>query len=150
MLVLFDELLAVVSALEASGASYALCGAAAVAVHGAPRATTDIDVLVAPDDLAGSLAAVRPLGFDVEALPMRFSDGMEVRRVTKIEGADTLTLDILLVNENLAPVLHGRQRMTLQGRDIWVVSREGLIQMKSWAGRPQDLADIDRLRGLDR
>ena len=40
--------------------------------------------------------------------------------------------------------------MTLQGRDIWVVSREGLIQMKSWAGRPQDLADIDRLRGLDR
>jgi len=31
-----------------------------------------------------------------------------------------------------------------------VVSREGLIRMKAWAGRDQDLADIRRLEELDR
>jgi len=33
---------------------------------------------------------------------------------------------------------------------VSVVSREGLIRMKAWAGRPQDIADIARLRDLDR
>jgi hypothetical protein len=30
------------------------------------------------------------------------------------------------------------------------ISRDALIQMKAVAGRPQDIADIERLRGIDR
>ena len=43
-----------------------------------------------------------------------------------------------------------RERVATERGAVWVVSREGLIQMKAWAGREQDLADIRRLRELDR
>ena len=61
-----------------------------------------------------------------------------------------LTLDLLLVNENLEPVWASRERVPTERGDVWVVSRRGLIEMKAWAAREQDLADIRRLGELDR
>jgi hypothetical protein len=77
---------------------------------------------------------------------MRFSDGLEIRRVARTEGGELLTLDL----RNLEPAWASRQRVATDRGDFWVVSRDGLIQMKAWAGREQDLADIRRLRELDR
>lgn len=147
---LFAESLAVFRRLEASGVDYAVAGAFAVAFHGVARATTDIDILVDPGQVDAALLAVRTLGFDVPALPMRFADGMEVRRVTKIEADESLTLDFLVAQGPLEEVLRGRIRVETLDGVFSVVSREHLIQMKAWAGRPQDLADIARLRDLDR
>jgi hypothetical protein len=81
---------------------------------------------------------------------MRFDDGMEVQRVSKADGQDLLVLDLILVNANFESVWRARQRLAIEGGGIWVVSRDGLIQMKVAAGRPQDLADVQRLRELDR
>jgi hypothetical protein len=81
---------------------------------------------------------------------MRFSDGLEVCRSSKVDATVMLTLDLLLVNENLEPVWASRERVATERGDVWVVSRQGLIEMKAWAGREQDLADIRRLRELDR
>ncbi len=147
---LFEETVGLLSDLERQGVPYAVAGAVALAIHGIPRATTDIDLLVRPLDLDAVLGVARARRFGIEALPMKFSDGMEVRRVTKTEGADMLTLDLLLVNQNLESVWRSRERVFTERGEIWVVSREGLIQMKAWAGREQDLADIRRLRELDR
>ena len=46
---LYDELKAVLSALEKAEVPYALCGGLALAVYGHPRATVDIDLLVPAD-----------------------------------------------------------------------------------------------------
>jgi hypothetical protein len=43
---LLDSLFAVVDALDDEGIEHALVGGLALAVHGAPRATTDIDLIV--------------------------------------------------------------------------------------------------------
>jgi hypothetical protein len=147
---LFEETLGLLGDLEQRSIPYALAGAVALAVHGAPRATTDIDLLVDGGDLDAVLGVTRARGFGIEALPMRFSDGLEVRRVTKTEGAEMLTVDLLLVNPNLEPVWTTRERVPTERGELWVVSRQGLIQMKAWAGREQDLADIRRLQELDR
>jgi len=147
---LFAESLTVFRSLEAANVTYAVAGAFAVAFHGAPRATTDIDLIVAPEEVDRALAAVRGLGFDIEALPMVFADGMEVRRITKLAGEESLTLDFLLARGPLQAVLAARIQVETLDGTFAVVDREGLIRMKAWAGRPQDLADIDRLRGLDR
>jgi hypothetical protein len=147
---LFEETVGLLGDLERRMIPYAVAGALALAIHGVPRATTDIDLLVRPEDVDALLSVARARGFGIEALPMRFSDGMEVRRVTKAEGADLLTLDLLLVNPNLEPIWASRERVPSQRGDFSVVSRDGLIQMKAWAGRPQDLADIQRLQELDR
>jgi hypothetical protein len=81
---------------------------------------------------------------------MRFADGMELQRVSKVDAGGLLVLDLILVNANLEPVWRTRQRVSIEGGGLWVVSRSGLIQMKAAAGRAQDLADVERLQELDR
>ena len=147
---LFEETRLLLTGLDERDLDYALAGALALAIHGAPRATADIDLLVPADQLQPVLDVARGLGFDLPAMPMRFADGLEIRRVSKIVDDDTLTLDLMPVNDNLAPIWADRIELETEFGSVWVVSRDGLIQMKAWAGRDQDQADIRRLRELDR
>ena len=147
---LFEELMGIVDELTASGVEYALVGALAVAVWGAPRATKDIDLLVRPDALEAALAAAARRGFDVKALRMTFRDGMELQRVTRADGRALLTIDFILVNSNLESTWASRQQVETGGRKLWVISREALLAMKALAARPQDIADIERLKDIDR
>ena len=48
----YFEFIRIVEVLNASKVPYAVCGGLAMAVHGYPRATKDIDVLIHPDDLS--------------------------------------------------------------------------------------------------
>jgi hypothetical protein len=147
---LVQETLDLLGDLEVAGIPYALAGGVALAIHGVPRATIDIDLLVTPDAIDPALAIAHRRGFTVAAMPMRFADGMELRRVTKLAGDDALTLDLIVVNDNLEPVWRARIRVGTARGEVSVVSRAGLIQMKVAAGRPQDLADIRRLQEGDR
>ncbi len=59
----YDELRAVVAKLNADGIEYAVCEGVALALHGFPRTTKDIDVLIQLDDLIRVTKAVNGLGF---------------------------------------------------------------------------------------
>jgi hypothetical protein len=147
---LFDELTSVVGALSDAKVEYALVGGLAVAVWGAPRATKDIDLLVQPESLDAAKRTVRALGYTLEAGPMQFRDGMEVHRVNKVREGKLMTLDFLLVNQNLQDAFASRHQRELQGFSLMVVSRDALIGMKLTAGRPQDQADVVKLQEQDR
>jgi hypothetical protein len=150
-MMLYDELDAVLGALDGAGVDYALAGALAVAVWGAPRATKDIDLLVRREDLARAMAAVAACGYTLEALPFQFKDGSLLQRVNKVDGVGNLmTLDFMIVDENLEAVWASRARLPFADRGVSVVSRDALIAMKARAARPQDIADIQNLRDLDR
>jgi hypothetical protein len=71
--------------------------------------------------------------------------GVEVRRISKAQGNDLISLDLIVVPPTLINVWKTRQEVSVEDVPCWVVSRDGLIRMKSAAGRPQDLADIERL-----
>lgn len=146
---LYEELRSIVAAFASGRVRYALCGGLALAVHAEPRATKDIDFLVHPDDFDAIQAILRALGYVIEALPMRFSSGLELRRISKVEGTEVFTLDLILVNERLRETWEGREEVRLADLPLWVVAREGLIAMKRMAGRPQDLADLARLEGRE-
>ena len=150
---LVDELHAIAGALVAAGIPHAVCGGIAVTVHGAIRSTKDIDLLVLPGDVARVLEAVRPLGYAFAALPMTFEAGTprerNVQRVTKIDGKAHLLLDLLLAEGPLAGMLADRVEVQLERGALSVVSRETLIQMKRFAGRPQDLADLEKLEAAE-
>ncbi len=147
---LYEQTLDLLGDFAAARLPYALAGGLALAVHGVPRATVDIDLLVLPEDLERALAIAARRAFTVLAMPMRFPDGMELRRVSRIEGEETLTLDLILTTDQFIDVWRGRETVPTERGPITVVSRAGLIQMKAAAARPQDLADIARLQGLDR
>src|SRR5687767_9961866 len=138
------------AAFEDEGLDYAVVGALAVAVWGAPRATTDIDILARPQDLDRLLEIAKARGFRLRAFRMTFRDGVQLERVTKVVAGESLTLDILLVNDDLEPIWASRSAIDTEQGPIKVISRDALIQMKAAANRPQDIADIQRLEELDR
>ncbi|MBK9034528.1 MAG: hypothetical protein IPL61_25225 [Myxococcales bacterium] len=152
---LIAELEGVIEAFAAAGVQYALCGGLAVAIHGYPRATMDIDVLVEPAQLALALATARGIGFDIPARSMTFGvrtgTPREVQRVSKLDAPTgaLLSLDLRVVGATLAEPWRTRQTVVWRGRPVEIVSRAGLIVMKRLAARPQDLADIAALEGGD-
>jgi hypothetical protein len=150
---LITTLDAVIDALNAANVGYALCGGLAVNLHGHARATRDIDLLVPQGQLDAARAALRPLGFDIDAGPIPFGVGTDrervLYRVSRILDAQLSTVDLMVVTPVLEAAWVSRVHARWRSREIWTVSLDGLAHMKRLAGRPQDLADLDNL-GLER
>lgn len=143
----FRDLLA---ALNAAGAEYLIVGAHALAAHGHPRASKDLDVWVrATADnaervyraLASFGAPLADLGVEDIATPGTvFQIGVEPVRIdiiTSIDGVDF---------EEAWP---DRVSADYGDQPVNVISRKHFIQNKTAAGRPQDVADVDALEKLD-
>jgi hypothetical protein len=150
---LIAELEALVAALDSAGIPYALCGGLALGLHGHPRATMDIDLLVRPEQLGEAMRVARNNGFDVVGRKMIFGlrtgTPREVQRVSKLDprSHELMPLDLLVVNAELEEVWRDRAQFDVGGRRMTVVSRQGLATMKRIAGRPQDLVDLAKLEG---
>jgi hypothetical protein len=152
MLDLFDEFKALIGALESNTVDYAVCGGLAMAIHALPRATIDIDLLVRTEDLPTIIPIVKHLGYTFEAAPMRFRKGeIEIRRISKIDpdSDDTLTLDLLLVTPATESAWASRTSVDWEDGVVRVVSREGLIALKSLRNSGQDRDDIELLNKDD-
>lgn len=146
---LFDELNDIIELLEKSNIEYAICGGLALAIHGFPRATFDIDILIKAESLEKAIEIVADKGYDIRGLDMSFKErAVEIRRVSKIDSdGEMLSLDFLLVTSKVEDVWETKEEYDWQGKDLWLVSREGLIKMKTLAGRNKDLIDLGRLKG---
>ncbi len=150
---LYDEFRDLIEALNREEVDYGVCGGIALAIHGFPRFTKDIDLLILPQDLDRVIAVAAGRGFLVVDNPLCFDSGKptarEVRRISKIEGEDVLTLDLLLANGILQKAWDDREEYLWQERSIKVVSAQGLALMKKIAGRDQDLLDVKKLEAQD-
>lgn len=139
-----QEFIGVVEALLAAGVDFAVCGGFAMALHGFPRYTKDIDLLVDDADVEHIVELVKPCGFDFDAGDMTFQH-LTVHRVNKIVGKAYLTLDLLIAERSVADVWNSRVIVDWKGRKIPAVSAVGLARMKRLAARPQDLVDLERM-----
>jgi hypothetical protein len=149
---IFEEFQRLVIKFNQEKLDYAVCGGWAMAIHGSPRATVDIDFLVLTDDLPKMWKIAEDFGYDVEGLPLSFDNGLiEIRRLSKIEKElkILLTIDFLLVTEGLKDVWDNRESIDFENDKVWTVSREGLIFMKKLSGRHKDLGDIEALEELE-
>ena len=143
-----QELRRVVEAFDSAAIPYAVCGGLALAIHGHPRATVDIDLLVPDDAVSRATDLAAALGFTFKARPMLFQGGaVPIHGVTKIDAADgdTLMLDLLVVTPQTEQAWTSREMHDWSGRPIAVVSRDGLIALKRLRSSAQDLADIAAL-----
>lgn len=148
-----EELRGAVAALSTNQVPYALCGGLALAVHGYPRATKDIDLLVPPQAIEAALTALAGAGYTLRAgpLPLGFGSPHPQRlfRATKVLGNAHLTIDLLEVSASYQPAWASRQTLGWKAQAIAVVSREGLISMKSLSSRLKDRADLETLGAAD-
>ena len=150
MVDVYAEFAALVRALEEASIEYAICGALALAVHGAPRATKDIDLIAKREDEARIRSVATKTGFTFEALPMELAgSGIAVQRFAKLIDGRALMLDVLWLIPKLQPIWDDRERVAWENGTLSVVSRDGLITLKLTAGRAQDLVDIQSLTAAE-
>jgi hypothetical protein len=144
---LFRELLRAARALDEAGVPYALAGGLAVSIYTAPRATEDIDIVVGPAEVPRAMAALGALGLRAPGAPMRVASGrMEIRRLIRIEGADLLQIDVLvLIDPALDYVLTTRRSIGVEGVPLWVVDVAALRDLKRLRASAQDRADLEAL-----
>ncbi len=141
-----EDLREFIECLNAENVDYMIVGAHALAYHGHPRYTGDLDVLLRPSkgNAERVLSALAAFGFedmgigveDLLALDQVIQLGVPPNRIDLIVSLDGLTFD---------QVWDGRISMTLDEVPAYVISREHLKINKLAVGRPQDLADVDAL-----
>ena len=131
------------SALIARRVRFVVVGGHAVAGHGEPRLTEDLDVLVDPT-LANARrlrAALVDFGFASVAPTIRqlakrdkiFMLGRKPWRIDILTGVDGLTFREAWTSRVEAKFASG---------PLWVIGRAALLKNKRAAGRPKDLADV--------
>ena len=149
-MIVIAELIALITALRNANLPFAVCGGLAMAIHGYPRATQDIDLLIQEERLAEVLAVARSAGFWIPSGQMPFKAksprAMEIYRVSKAVGDKLIPLDLMLVSPVLEEIWNDRISGQIGDVECTVVSAEGLIRMKEIAARQKDLADIETLR----
>jgi predicted nucleotidyltransferase len=138
--------------LSAEGVRFLIVGAYALAVHGYPRATKDIDFFVwaTPENAENLIRALMRFGAPIKALSAAdFSSAGTVFQI----GTGPRRIDILtrISGVTFEEAYANRNTVSIEGIEVPVISLKDLIANKRASGRTQDLADIERLesRGRD-
>jgi hypothetical protein len=125
---------------------FLLVGAYAMAAHGYPRATGDIDLWVRADDATAPKVyrAIAEFGAPVEGLNV--SDLSEPGIVFQI-GVSPVRIDILTKIDSVSfdDAWPNRISVNWDGLEIPVIGRSDLIRNKRSTGRTKDLADAEQL-----
>lgn len=135
--------------LNAAGAEFLVVGAHALAAHGHVRATKDLDVWVRPTETNARrvLAALGSFGAPIANI----SAGDLSSPGTNIQiGVEPVRIDVITSIDGVEFDSAWGARVTAHFGDeeVFVLSREHLIQNKRASGRTQDLADIEALEKL--
>lgn len=133
-------------ALSDAKIDFLLVGAYAVAAHGHPRATGDLDIWVRPNVetapkvfrvLAEFGAPMHDLSVDDFAKPrMVFQIGVEPSRIDILTAISGVEFDDAWTR---------RLAVEMDGIDLCVIGRNDLIVNKRACGRPKDIADAEAL-----
>ncbi len=136
------------SELSAQRADFLLVGAYALAGHGLPRATGDIDIWIrpTPDNAVRVWRALVAFGAPLESLTLVdltipgvfFQIGVPPRRIDILTAIDGVEFE---------EAWQTRLDCVIDGTELSVLGREALIRNKRAAGRPKDLADLAWLEG---
>ena len=125
-----------------------IVGAFALAFHGFPRYTGDIDILVrrSPANARRLEEALAAFGFASAGIPAE--DFLEADRVIQL-GVAPNRIDLLTAISGVGfeEVWQNRVVSELDGLPVAFIDRASLIRNKKATGRTQDLADLEALGG---
>jgi len=141
----FDEFFA---SLIAHGVEFLVVGAYALAYHGAPRYTGDIDVFIkpTPDNASRLLQALSAFGFPPTNL--RPEQVIEPARIIQM-GVEPVQIRVMSAISGVTwdEAWAGRETARCGSRDLPFIGRVEFIRNKRAAGRLKDLADVEALDG---
>lgn len=131
---------------------YILVGAYALALHGLPRATGDLDVLVRPsaENATRVMSALRSFGAPIDGLGIEEKDFSTPDMVVQI-GVPPRRIDLLtgISGVRFEEAWSTRIQSVIDDVSVSYLSRDAMLQNKRATGRAKDLADIERLEDAD-
>lgn len=139
----------VLSALLEARARFLVVGAHAMAVHGIPRGTQDLDVWIEPVETNAERVwrALAAFGAPLEALGITRSDLVRPETVVQL-GLPPMRVDLLTSISGIpdfGAAWARRREEPVGGRPVPFLGREDLVANKRAAGRTKDLADLEAL-----
>lgn len=137
--------------LHDAGADFVVVGGYAVAFHGYPRATKDIDILIRPTaaNAARVYRALAAFGAPLAAFGVEAEDFATYDGVLHF-GAAPYSADILnrISGVSFERAIAGAGTLDVDGRAIRIIGLDALLAAKRAAGRPKDLIDVAELERL--
>jgi Nucleotidyltransferase of unknown function (DUF6036) len=125
---------------------YLVVGGYAVALHGHPRYTKDLDIWIelSPENAENILKALENFGF--ASLDLKPDDFLENDQIIQL-GYPPNRIDILttLKDVKFEDCWRAKVQVEIGGLDIYFIDIENLKRNKRATGRPQDIADAENL-----
>jgi hypothetical protein len=135
----------VLAALEREHVRYVVFGAVALAIHGIPRATEDLDLFIAPDrdNIERLKVALRSVFQDPCIDDITAEDLLgDYPAVQYVPPDGTFHLDLLTrLGERYDFASLESEQLSFAGLSVHVVTRRMLYRMKRNTVRPKDKAD---------
>ena len=133
--------------LSKNQVEFVIVGAYALAAHGFPRATGDIDIFInpTPENAQRVFDCIAEFGAPVSDL--KVADLAEVGNIYQI-GVAPCRIDLITRIDAVgyAQASENKNMITIDDLDLPFLSRDDLIRNKSATGRKKDLLDIEILR----
>lgn len=133
--------------LNANDVRYLIVGGYAVAYHGYPRYTKDIDVWiwVNPENAEKVVKTLSDFGF--ESLGLQASDFLETETIIQLGYApNRIDLIMGVPGVDFEDCYAKRVEEEIDGVNLSFIDLENLKKAKQASGRFQDLADIENLK----
>lgn len=132
--------------LNARGVEFLIVGGYAVAFHGAPRFTGDLDILIQPSHnrVVGLIEALSEFGFPTANLSAAYV--IEQRKILEL-GRIPVQIHIMTSISGVTwdEAWAARERGHYGNVPVFFLGREELIRNKRSAGRAKDMADVEAL-----
>ena len=135
-----------IQSLNNNDVRYLVVGGYAVALHGYPRYTKDIDIWVElnPDNATKIIHALDDFGFG--SLELKENDFLEPEMIIQL-GYPPNRIDIILspAGVDFQTCFSTRVIVEIEGVQVNFIDLENLRKNKAATGRKQDLADLENL-----
>jgi len=141
-----EDFNALLASFNANKVEYLVVGGYALAFHGAPRFTGDLDLFVNPqsENAQHILDALKDFGFD--SLELKAEDFMRLNQVVQL-GVPPVRIDIITSLDGVAweEAWAGRVEGAYGDTPVSFIGRKEFLANKKALGRARDLADIEAL-----
>lgn len=145
-MMLSKDFIEFIELLNAHNVRYLVVGGYAVALHGHPRYTKDLDVWIelSPENAENIINALEEFGFG--SLGLKPEDFLERDQIIQL-GYPPNRIDILTTLKDIQfnDCYKEKVEIQIQGIKINFIDLENLKLNKRATGRPQDLADAENL-----
>ncbi len=139
---MLNRLQAVFKSFQRHDVKYVVIGGIASILHGVPRATFDLDILIeaTSDNARRLLDALLDAGLGTAALTL--PEDVLAHEITIFK--DRVRVDVQTATPGLrfADAWSHRKTVTFHEQEFFILSKDDLVRSKRAAGRPVDLEDV--------